>query len=35
MKFLNTVAAALALSVSVVAAHAENTVKWGSRADIF
>ena len=35
MKMFNTVLAALALSVSAVAAHAENTVKWGSRADIY
>ncbi|TRW97208.1 ABC transporter substrate-binding protein [Paracoccus sp. M683] len=35
MKIINTMAAALALSVSAFAAQAENTVKWGSRADIY
>ena len=35
MKFVKTIAAALALSVSAVAAHAETVVKWGSRADIY
>lgn len=35
MKLISTMAAALALSTSAVAAYAENTVKWGSRADVY
>ncbi|GHG32699.1 ABC transporter substrate-binding protein [Paracoccus aerius] len=35
MNLFTTIAAALALSVSAAAVHAENTLKWGSRADIY
>lgn len=35
MKLFSTMAAALAISVSAGAVLAENTVKWGSRADIY
>lgn len=35
MKLLSTMAVALSLTVSATALQAENTLRWGSRADIF